>query len=99
MMMISRSASTNRIEILTTAVFQASYIPHLTACLHHAIEAYSPPFARQLPSGEIDDHYQSDFRMSLTIASLFQCVEMHSRHYGIAHATLHPTCICRSGFA
>jgi hypothetical protein len=70
MMMISRSASTNRIEtLLITAVFQVSYIPHLTACLHHAIEAYSPPFARQLPSGEIDDHYQSDFRMSLTIAS------------------------------
>jgi len=44
--------------------FKASYIPQcLLACLHHAIEAYSPPFARQLPSGEIDNHSQSDFRI------------------------------------
>jgi hypothetical protein len=76
--------------------FKASYIPHcLLACTTPSKLTAHPSPGSCLPE-------RSTTTLNLTFASAhvtsqtasFQCVvEMLSRHYGIAHVTLHSTCI------
>ena len=97
--MISRSASTNMIKT-----------PPATCCLpdelHTSLLACTTPSkltAHPSPGSCLPARSTTTISLTfassachLTIASSFQCVEMHLRHYGIAHAALHSICNCGS---
>jgi hypothetical protein len=77
------------------AVFQISYLT--TAPLtprHRSLQHTLHPAAT---SRRDRPHYQSDFRiLRMSPQSHFDNGELHSRHYRIAHVTLHLACNCGS---